>query len=80
MLFLLSQHLHWACVGDEIIRNFGGKYYIPIYPLILFAITGLLSKRKFFANNREYVNLYLVIITLIVQIEFLFVMIGRYYD
>jgi uncharacterized membrane protein len=80
MLFLFSQHLHWACVGDEIIRNFGGKYYIPIYPLILFAITGLLNKHKFFNNNRESINLYLVIITLIVQIEFLFVMIGRYYD
>lgn len=80
MLFLLSQHLHWACVGDEIIRNFGGKYYIPIYPLILFAITGLVDKRQFFINHRASINLYLVILTLIVQIEFLFAMIGRYYD
>jgi uncharacterized membrane protein len=80
VLFLLSQHLHWACVGEEIMRNFGGKYYIPIYPLILFAVTGFFSKNRFFIDNKAAINLYVVILMMIVQIEFLFAMIGRYYD
>jgi uncharacterized membrane protein len=79
MSFLLSQHLHWACVGEDIIRHFGGKYYIPIYPIIFFSIIGLISNIKIFKENKNYVDTYFVVLPIVVQIEFLYLMVGRYY-
>jgi uncharacterized membrane protein len=79
IVFILSQHLHWACVGEEMIHNFGGKYYIPIYPIIFFAMIGLLKKQNWFAKNQVYTNVYFVVLPIIVQVEFLFLMVERYY-
>ena len=44
-LFLLSQHLHWDTVGDKISTFYFGKYFIPIYPLIFFAISSFFTSK-----------------------------------
>ena len=82
MLFILSQHLHWDAVGDFIEYHYGGKYYIPIYPILIFALTGLLNNSVVqigAENGRKYFNYCFLSLMLLVQIDFLIIVVERYY-
>jgi uncharacterized membrane protein len=79
MLFLLSQHLHWDAVGDAFITDYGGKYYIPIYPVILLAFGGVLHS---FFQRKSVLNsavIFLLVMMLVVHIDFLVIIFERYY-
>jgi uncharacterized membrane protein len=79
MLFLLSQHLHWACVGEDIMYGFGGKYYIPIYPVLLLALTGLWKPKNISPNVDKYLQICFALFLFVVQIDFLIIVLQRYY-
>jgi uncharacterized membrane protein len=79
MLFLLSQHLHWDGVGDLFLNVYGGKYYIPIYPIFFLAFTGLLNKSIFKEKYQRHIYIFFAFTTLIVQIDFLILILQRYY-
>ena len=70
-LFLLSQHIHWGGVGDKILNEFLGKYFVPIFPLYFWSITGLLS--NFMNKNnrlRLYFNTLVVIAFVAIYVDF----------
>ncbi len=79
MLFLLSQHLHWACIGENVIYAFGGKYYIPIYPLIFMVLSGLLHKNYRTKKGLNVFNMFFIILMLVVQVDMLILLVKRYY-
>jgi uncharacterized membrane protein len=80
MLFLLSQHLHWDAVGDYILNDFIGKYFIPIFPLYYWSISGLLA--PFVQKNKRFFygfNVLTVISFMVIYVDFWILVIGRYY-
>lgn len=42
-LLLLSQLLSWECVGSEFIKTVQGRYFIPVFPLILLCVSASLK-------------------------------------
>jgi uncharacterized membrane protein len=79
MLFLLSQHLHWDVVGDAFIHSYGGKYFVPIYPIFMFAATGLLSHLPAIMTYKRSINIAIVVAMVVVQVDFLVLILERYY-
>jgi uncharacterized membrane protein len=79
MLFLLSQHLHWDGVGDFFHYTYLGKYYIPIYPLFFFALTGIFSNSVFKEDYEKYINVLFLVLTITIQIDFLILILERFY-
>jgi uncharacterized membrane protein len=79
MLFLLSQHLHWDGVGDLFLNVYGGKYYIPIYPIFFLAATGLLNKTIFQNKYRRFIHIMTVLTLITTQIDFLILILERYF-
>jgi uncharacterized membrane protein len=80
MLFLLSTHLHWDGVGDFIEHNWGGKYFIPIFPLYFWAIAGLFS--KFLKQNDKafyYAKIIAVVAFIVIYVDFWILLFERYY-
>jgi uncharacterized membrane protein len=80
MLFLFVQHLQWdALADDSIITYYSGKYYIPIYPVLFFALTGLLNFVKISTKFVHYSKVIIPLIFIIIHIDFLIIIIQRYY-
>lgn len=80
MLFILSQHLHWDAVGDYILNDFIGKYFIPIFPLYFWSIAGLFA--HFVQKNKRffyYFNVLVIVGFIALYIDFLILAIERYY-
>jgi uncharacterized membrane protein len=78
-LFLLSQHLHWGRVGGSIERAYFGKYFIAIYPLIFFALSGSFSFLKKFKIPQIHLNWILCSLFLIVYINSFIIALNRFY-
>jgi uncharacterized membrane protein len=80
MLFLLSTHLHWDGVGDFIEHSWGGKYFIPIFPLYFWAIAGLFSN---FLKQRDKVSYYAKVIAvvafIVIYVDFWILFFDRFY-
>jgi uncharacterized membrane protein len=80
ILFLLSTHLHWDGVGDFIEHSWGGKYFIPIFPLYFWAIAGLFSK---FLKQSEKVfysaKIIAVVAFIVIYVDFWILLFERYY-
>lgn len=79
MLFLLSQHLHWDGVGDVFLFEYGGKYYIPIYPIFFLAATGLLNTFIHQQKYRRFIHIMTVLTLITTQIDFLILILERYF-
>jgi uncharacterized membrane protein len=78
-LFLFSMYLHWDPVGGEMTFIYGGKYYIPIYPLVFLALSAWLYSYRpaFYAKSGTkwaFLSLYAL-----VYLAFFQVVITRYY-
>ena len=80
MLFLLSTHLHWDGVGDFIENGWHGKYYIPIFPLYFWALSGIFSN---FVKDRKSILLgfkvFSILIFIAVYVDFAILIYDRYY-
>jgi uncharacterized membrane protein len=50
ILLLLSQHLSWDCVGEGIVDVVQGRYLIPLFPALFFALSNSFSKIKVNVN------------------------------
>lgn len=77
-LFLLSQHLHWDEVGVKIATTYIGKYYIPIYPFLMFALMGLLYRYNEFFKKYQLRTFYAVLI-IVAYINMIYVTLDRFY-
>jgi uncharacterized membrane protein len=78
-LFLLSTHLHWDGVGDFIENGWGGKYYIPIFPLYFLSISGLLNNFFNFPKLKTFLNWVIVFSFVIIYVDFLILIFDRFY-
>ncbi len=76
--FLLSQHLHWDEVGGKIAVTYIGKYYIPIYPFLMFALMGVLYRYQDFFKKLRLEKLYPILIV-IAFLNMIYVTIDRFY-
>lgn len=45
LLVVLSQLLIWTCVGDPVVTNLQGRYFIPVFPLVFMAFGGLIKRK-----------------------------------
>lgn len=79
MLFILSQHLHWDCVGQGVYLISNGKYYISIYPILAFALVGLGQKQYENCKNKKLIEKIGMIWGIIIQVIFLILIIKRFY-
>lgn len=80
MLFLLSSHLHWDGIGDFIENRLGGKYYIPIFPIYFWSISGLLS--NFFNQNtklKTFLNWSIIFLFIVIYVDLWILIFQRYY-
>ena len=75
-LFLLSQHLHWDTVGDKIGTFYLGKYFVPIYPLIFWAISSFFT----FKFKIPYFDKVVQLLYVVVFIDFFIIIFQRYYS
>ena len=75
VLFLLSQHLHWDTVGDKISTFYLGKYFVPVYPLIFWAISSLFT----FKFKIPYFDKVIQLLYVVVFIDFFIILLQRYY-
>jgi uncharacterized membrane protein len=78
-LFLLSQYLHWDGVGEKMTLGYLGKYFIAIYPLLFFALSGLYNISEKWKIKRLNLGFILAIIILITHIDMFILTIERYY-
>jgi uncharacterized membrane protein len=78
-LFLLSQHLHWDEVGEKMIKTYLGKYYVAIYPLLFFAISGLFNFSEKFKLLQFKGIFYLSLAVLMAHLALYWITIERYY-
>jgi uncharacterized membrane protein len=78
-LFLLSQHLHWGRVGGDIERAYFGKYFIAIYPIIFFALSGSYNVFEKFKINQVRLNWILYSLLFIVYIHSFIIALERFY-
>jgi uncharacterized membrane protein len=78
-LFILSQHLHWDEVGDYIIDYYGGKYYVPIYPLWFLALAGFLGKWRDWVRVKLKFEFILGLFFTVLYIDVLILIVERYY-
>jgi uncharacterized membrane protein len=79
-LFILSQHLHWDNVGDFIEDGYMGKYYVAIFPLYFWSISGLFN--AFFNQNprfKSFLNRLMVFMFIIIFIDFWILILQRFY-
>ena len=74
-LFLLSQHLHWDTVGDKISTFYLGKYFVPVYPLIFWAISSFFT----FKFKIPYFDKVIQLLYVVVFIDFFIILFQRYY-
>jgi uncharacterized membrane protein len=79
-LFLLSQHLHWGKVGTDINTVYLGKYFIAIYPLLFFALSGLLFKYKKLKLKTFNLAFIVSIVLILAHIDMYFVTLDRFYE
>ncbi len=79
MLFLLSQHLHWDGVGQTFEAGYAGKYYIPIYPIILLTLFGVFDKYFKSLTIRNSIKNILVLFVIVLHIDFLIIIAQRFY-
>jgi uncharacterized membrane protein len=79
MLFILSQHIHWDSVGTNIIHHYIGKYWVPIYPILLLSLSGLLHKFKDIATNKFKLEWIFLFVYLVAQVDNLIIAFERYY-
>jgi uncharacterized membrane protein len=79
-LFILSQHLHWDNVGDFIEDEYMGKYYVAIFPLYFWSISGLF---KGFVNKNKrlmpFVNGLMLTLFTVIFIDFWILIFQRFY-
>ncbi|MCB0685627.1 MAG: DUF2142 domain-containing protein, partial [Saprospiraceae bacterium] len=75
MALLMSQLLSWECVGSDVIKTIQGRYFIPIFPLLFLAISGVFKIPGTQKRWSKVTLLYLVIILTISTI----VIYKRYY-
>jgi uncharacterized membrane protein len=79
LLFLFSMHLHWDGVGKEMIYAYGGKYYVPIYPIILLSISGILSRLGEVVFLKKYGFIVVIGVFVVVYGSFFQLLLERYY-
>jgi uncharacterized membrane protein len=79
-LFLFSQHLHWGKVGTDINTVYLGKYFIAIYPLLFFALSGLLFSYKKLKLKTLNLAFIVSIVLILAHIDMLFVTLDRFYE
>jgi uncharacterized membrane protein len=75
--FLLSQHLHWDEVGPNIAITYIGKYYIPIYPFLMFALMGILYRYQDSLKKLRLEKLYPILIV-IAFLNMIYITIDRF--
>lgn len=61
MLIGLSEYLGWTKVGAGSIEGIVGRYYLPIAPLLFFAITGIDENKPVSENGREKMSFAIVL-------------------
>lgn len=69
--FSITMYMLWTPVGESTIWNFGGRYFIPIFPLIFIAISGIFSlpqKYNFWVDCTSIFCLFVSNISLILAI------------
>jgi uncharacterized membrane protein len=76
--FLLSQHLHWDPVGAKIATMYLGKYYIVIYPILMLALMGVLSRYGDLVKKCKLETVYKIFIV-IAFINMVYVTLDRFY-
>lgn len=77
-VFLLSQYLHWDEVGGKIGVSHIGKYYIPIYPFLMFALMGVLYRYSDFFKKYQLRTIYAFLIV-VAFINMIYVTLDRFY-
>ncbi len=82
MLFLLSSHLHWDSVGNFIENRLSGKYYIPVFPIYFWSISGLFS--SFFNNTinfkiKSFLNWSMILLFIFIYVDLWILIFQRYY-
>ena len=78
-LFLLSQHLHWDAVGEKMINGYLGKYFIAIYPLLFFALSGLYNLSEKLEKYRIKIPFLLGILFIIAHLNMYLLTLERFY-
>jgi uncharacterized membrane protein len=78
-LFLLSQHLHWDPVGEKIHKAHIGKYFIAIYPLLFFAVSGLFNTRIKMQAKQFNIPIWLVVVMVIAHLDMYLLTLERFY-
>ena len=61
MLIGLSEYLGWTKVGAGSIEGLMGRYYLPIAPLLFFAIVGIDENKPVSENGREKMSFAIVL-------------------
>jgi uncharacterized membrane protein len=79
MLFLLVQHLQWDAVGNSMIIAYLGKYWVPIYPILLLVLIGWSMKLKLLSKYKNQIEWLFTLVYLVGQIDNLIIAYARYY-
>jgi uncharacterized membrane protein len=79
LIFSLSQHLHWDCVGEGFSLISNGKYYIPIYPILAFSLVGLGQKKYEKLKHKNLIFNILLLFGVVLQVIFLIMIVKRFY-
>lgn len=76
MLFILSQHLHWDGVGDYFSSGYLGKYFIPIFPLFFWSVSGLFTVNQ---KIKKIITVSMLLLLGFVYIDFWILIYQRFY-
>jgi uncharacterized membrane protein len=76
LLFILSQYLHWDTVGGEISNGHLSKYFIPMYPFLAFALSGLAFN---YFKDKKWLLKALILFFIIIHIDMFIILLERFY-
>lgn len=76
IVFSVTMYMLWTPVGESTIWNFGGKYFIPVFPLIFLGVSGIISIPK---KYDLWVDKYSFICIFISNFALVFAILSRYY-